>query len=151
MTVSLTDDGMCFVCGKNNPIGLKLSFAWEGDDYVTYFTPQPEHQSYAGITHGGLVSTVLDEVMGRNMSSRGLPAVTARMEVRFRHSVPLGDPVRFAARIVRERGKVIDVEATATLTDGRVAAEATGRFLVQEGSLREETPTQPTASANSSK
>ncbi|ABZ83257.1 thioesterase family protein, putative [Heliomicrobium modesticaldum Ice1] len=130
MTISLTDDGMCFCCGQNNPIGLKLAFAWEGDDYVTYFTPGAVHQSYAGITHGGIVSTVLDEVMGRIMSSRGIPAVTARMEVRFRHAVPTGERVRFAARIVRERGKVIDASATAVLADGRIAAEATGRFLV---------------------
>ncbi|MBM7868229.1 PaaI family thioesterase [Heliobacterium gestii] len=135
MTLNVTDEGMCFCCGRNNPIGLHLSFAWEREEYVTYFTPQPQHQSYAGITHGGLVSTVLDEVMGRQMSSRGIPAVTARMEVRFRHSVPLGDRVRVAARIVRERGKVIDAAATATLCDGRVAAEATGRFLIVEGSL----------------
>ncbi|MTV50304.1 PaaI family thioesterase [Heliobacillus mobilis] len=132
MAPNLTDDGMCFCCGINNPIGLHLSFQWEGEEYVTYFTPRPEHQSYAGITHGGLVATVLDEVMGRLLMVRDVPAVTARMELRLRQAVPIGEKVRFAGRIEKERGKVVDMSATAQLPDGTVAVEATGRFMIVE-------------------
>ncbi len=63
----------CFACGKANPIGLKLAFR-EMDDgrYVSIFTPGPEHQSYEGALHGGIIGTVLDEVMGRVHCKRGL-------------------------------------------------------------------------------
>lgn len=133
MTLSLSGNGMCFCCGERNPIGLHLTFAWEDEEYVTYFIPKPEHQSYKGITHGGLVSTVLDEVMGRLLCERGIPVVTARMELRIRLAVPVGDKVRFAGRVVKEKGKVIDMAATAHLSDGGLAAEAAGRFLVVDG------------------
>ncbi|MDD2422354.1 MAG: PaaI family thioesterase [Heliobacteriaceae bacterium] len=137
MTVSVTGDGMCFCCGERNPIGLHLTFAWEDEEYVTYFTAKPEHQSYNGITHGGLVSTVLDEVMGRVLSQTGIFALTARMDLRLRLSVPIGERVRYAGRVVKRRGKVIDMAATAHLPDGRLAVEATARFLTVDSSRME--------------
>lgn len=133
MSIDLTGDDLCFVCGVKNPIGLKLKFAWEGEEYVTYFTPQQEHQGWVNITHGGLISTILDEVMGRSLCEKQIPVVTARMELRFRLPIPIGETVRFSGRVVKEKGKVIDMEAKAQLADGQIATEATARFLVQSG------------------
>jgi len=56
---SLDNEGMCFACGKRNPIGLHLDFRFEGDEYVTEFVPQEVHQGFPGIIHGGLIATVL--------------------------------------------------------------------------------------------
>ena len=54
----------CFGCGRDNPIGLKLDMKLDGDRCVAYFTPKAEHESYGDRMHGGLTSTLLDEVMG---------------------------------------------------------------------------------------
>ena len=63
--MTLAADGKCFACGADNPIGLKLQFECEGDDYVTRFLTAEEHSGWAGLVHGGLLATLLDEVMVR--------------------------------------------------------------------------------------
>jgi uncharacterized protein (TIGR00369 family) len=127
--IQLADDNGCFVCGKLNPIGLKLEFEFEGDEYVTYFTPAKEHQGWAGIVHGGIVSTVLDEVMTRSIHVKGINAVTGEMTVRFRKPTPVGRKLRFAGRVESENGRVISCSARATDEDGTLLAEATGKII----------------------
>ncbi len=63
----LADDGYCFGCGPNNPIGLKLEFDWNSEtgDYVTTYTPTREHQGWVGRIHGGLIGLVFDEVLSQ--------------------------------------------------------------------------------------
>lgn len=127
--LKLEDDNGCFVCGKANPIGLKLEFAFEGDEYVTYFTATKEHQGWSGIVHGGIVSTVLDEVMTRSIHAQGINAVTGEMTVRFRKPTPVGKRLRFAGRVESENGRVISCSAKATDEDGALLAEATGKII----------------------
>jgi uncharacterized protein (TIGR00369 family) len=127
--LELADDSWCFVCGPANPVGLKLEFAQEGDDYVTYFTPEKQHQGYVGIVHGGIVSTVLDEVMARLVYVKGYHAVTAEMTVRLKKPAPLGQRLRFAGRIDSEEGRVIHCSARLTDEKGQLLAEATARML----------------------
>jgi acyl-coenzyme A thioesterase PaaI-like protein len=56
------NSSMCFLCGVNNPIGLKLAFYTDGEDRcIASFQPRPEHQGYPGQLHGGIVTTLLDE------------------------------------------------------------------------------------------
>ncbi|MCW2279060.1 PaaI family thioesterase [Heliophilum fasciatum] len=132
----LSNYNMCFCCGKDNPIGLHLDFGFEGDEYVTYFTPSEVHQSYPGVTHGGLISTVLDEVMGKQINEMGMAAFTARMDVRWRHAIPIGEKVRVASRLVRHKGKLMEMAATVHRADGSLAAEATARFMVKGDFVR---------------
>lgn len=126
---TLADDDGCFVCGKANPIGLKLEFVQEGEEYVTYFTPLKVHQGFIGIVHGGIVSTVLDEVMARYVYILGHKAVTAEMTVRLKRPAPVGKPIRFAGRLESEEGRVLNCSAQATTEDGTVVATATARMV----------------------
>lgn len=127
--INLADDNGCFVCGKLNPIGLKLDFAFEGDEYVTYFTPMKEHQGWVGIVHGGIVATVLDEVMTRSIHAKGINAVTGEITVRFKQPARVGHKLRFAGRIVEENSRLIFCTARATDEDGTLIAEATGKMI----------------------
>ncbi len=81
---------MCFVCGRDNPIGLRLTFETDGQCVVTEFTPRPEHQGYPGVLHGGIASALLDEVLGRTAIAYGRFMMTAQMEVRYRVPIPIG-------------------------------------------------------------
>ena len=126
--LKLADDDGCFACGKSNPIGLKLDFQQEGDEYVTYFTPGKEHQGYVGVVHGGLVSTVLDEVMVRYAYACGYEAVTAEICVRYKRSAATGKVLRVAGRIDAKRGKLINCSARAADDEG-VVASATARLV----------------------
>ncbi|PAW72220.1 MAG: hypothetical protein B9S33_22895, partial [Pedosphaera sp. Tous-C6FEB] len=53
----------CFVCGESNAHGLKLRFTADGQRVHTWFTPRAEHIGFKGVTHGGILATVLDEIM----------------------------------------------------------------------------------------
>lgn len=123
------DDDGCFACGRANPMGLRLEFVFEGDEYVTYFTPGKQHQGWVGITHGGIVSTVLDEVMARCVHAKGLGALTAEMSVRLRKPAVTGTRLRFAGRIDSEDNRLIHCSARATDESGTLIAEATERMV----------------------
>ena len=127
--LELGDDDGCFACGKSNPFGLKLEFDREGDEYVTYFTAQKRHQGYVGIVHGGIVSTILDEVMARYVHVLGHSAVTGEMTLRFKRPARVGQKLRFAGRIEQENSRLILCSARATDEDGTVIAEATGKMV----------------------
>ncbi|MGI6065872.1 MAG: PaaI family thioesterase [Bacillota bacterium] len=124
-----TYESMCFACGKQNPIGLKLQFREENDEYITVFTPGKEHQGYPGIIHGGITATILDEVCARYVFAKGVPAFTAALNVRYRKGIPIGEPVTFKSWIVNHKGRLFNVEAKAILKDGTVAAEAYAKIM----------------------
>ena len=121
---------MCFVCGLGNPIGLQAAFYEDDAGRVTAkFTPRPEHQGFPGVMHGGIVTALLDETLGRVAIAAGRWMVTGRLNIRFRRPIPvegtlmvIGEPVKWNGRILEARGEI-------RLADGRVAAEATGMFL----------------------
>lgn len=128
-SLPLQDDSGCFVCGKSNPIGLKLEFAIEGEEYVTYFTPKKEHQGWVDIVHGGIMSTILDEVMARYVHVLGHNAVTGEITVRLKRPARIGQRLRFAGKVVTEDRRVIHTSACATDDEGNLIAEATGRMV----------------------
>lgn len=124
----IEQDTWCFACGKDNPIGLHMTFKEENDTYISIFTPGPEHQSYNGILHGGLVSTLLDEIMGRYIYAKGKTAVTAKLEVRFRAPTPIGQPLTICGKILSQKGRLYEMAGTISLADGTVTAE--GKALI---------------------
>ena len=117
--LQLEDDAMCFCCGRKNPIGLKLEFETTADGRMrTVWTPRKEHQGFKDIVHGGLVATVLDEVMVRMLHDRGIHAVTAGMETKLIRPLRWGRPYRFEGWLVRARGRAVVTEAEAVDADG---------------------------------
>jgi acyl-coenzyme A thioesterase PaaI-like protein len=129
--INIADDHYCFGCGRLNPFGLRLQFypLPEGNGVWAPFTPAREHEGYMGMTHGGIISTVLDEVMAWSLYNIGAWAVTARMSVAFKHPIEVGVPARAIGRIVADRGRLLDVTGTIEReSDGVVLAEATALF-----------------------
>jgi acyl-coenzyme A thioesterase PaaI-like protein len=112
--ITLDDDAYCFCCGPENPIGLKLAFDETPDRRMrTFWTPRKEHQGFKDIVHGGLVATVLDEVMVRLLYLRGIHAVTAGMETKLIRPVRWGTAYRFEGWIVEDRRRAVITEAEA--------------------------------------
>jgi len=129
MSLELEADTYCFACGKDNPFGLHMTFHDEGEDYVCRWQPQPHHQGWAKILHGGLVSTLLDEVMTWRLVSRGKHVVTAEMTVRLKKPTPLDQELTVRARITSQRRRLYETEAELLLPDGTVTATATAKFI----------------------
>ncbi|MDO8690708.1 MAG: PaaI family thioesterase [Dehalococcoidia bacterium] len=139
MELSAQDkDNVCFACGRDNPIGLKLVFRMEGDRAVAEFTPGQWHQSWNGVFHGGLMATLLDEALGYVLYFRGIKALTAKFEMRLRKVVHTGQTVRVWAEITRLTRKIVDCRMGAELEDGSLVAEATATTWILR---RDEPPT----------
>jgi len=125
---NFADDGYCFVCGYENPIGLKLDFAFDGKTIRTEYVPPKEHQGYMNIVHGGIVSTLLDEVMVKVAIELGKPAVTAQMDIRLKKAVSIGTKITISAEITKETRKTLEAYAKATV-NGEVIADARGKLI----------------------
>ncbi|MGD9520257.1 MAG: PaaI family thioesterase [Armatimonadota bacterium] len=106
-------DDFCFVCGQQNPHGLRLSgFCLEGERYRFEWTPKPYLQGWQKIVHGGIIATVLDEAVTRLFWELSKPAVTAEITVRFVRPLFVGTKTLVEAWKVRERGRLLEAEAT---------------------------------------
>jgi len=123
------DSSMCFVCGRDNPIGLHLTFYVDGQQVRSTFTPRPEHQGWPGVLHGGIASTILDETVGRTAFLVDMWAVTGRMEIRYRRPIPIGQPLTASGEIVRVRSRALEARGEIRLADGSLAAEATCTYI----------------------
>ena len=121
----------CFGCGRDNPIGLKLDMKLDGDRCVAYFTPKAEHESYGDRMHGGLTGTLLDEVMGDYVFRKaGKPAYTARLEIRFRSAIRIGETVKVEGWPEVHRGRLFIMKGKITHADGTPAAEAKAEMML---------------------
>ena len=129
--IQLRDNQRCYVCGKENPVGLGVDFEINREQRTisAKFTPSENHQGYEGIVHGGILSTLLDEAMGKLTVSLGIPAVTAEMTVTFKTPAAPGDELFVSGWITSETKKLI--QAQAKIERGPVViAEATGKLVI---------------------
>src|SRR3972149_2159613 len=81
------NEGLCFGCGRNNPIGLKLNFTRDGDTLRTEFTPDKAYQGWPGLLHGGILGCLLDEAMSNVAYHTGNTCLTASIEIRLKQPV----------------------------------------------------------------
>jgi acyl-coenzyme A thioesterase PaaI-like protein len=121
---------MCFVCGRENPVGLHVQFYedHENQQIVVPLTIPERYQGYPGIAHGGILATVLDEASGRAlmMAAEDDPFwVTAKLELRYRQPTPTETPLRVVGWIVNRRRRSAEVAGEIRLMDGTVTVEAT--------------------------
>jgi len=124
-------DQICFACGDRNSAGLHLHFERDGVQGVACrYEPKEQDQGFPGLLHGGIVVALLDESMAWAMWAvdRAL-GVTAKMETRYRRPIGVDGPLIVRGRVVRMRGRRIEVEATVDDADGARLAEASALFL----------------------
>ena len=121
---------LCFVCGRENPVGLKVR--WENDreaGEIRGTVEVPEHfNSYPGVVHGGVVAAVLDETAGRALLLQGGPddlMMTLKLEVAYRRLTPTATPLKLVGRLRRRTASRAEAEAELRLPDGTVSASAT--------------------------
>jgi uncharacterized protein (TIGR00369 family) len=122
-------DHNCFACGSANPIGMRLEIELGDGTASTTWTPGSDYVGWEEKVHGGLLATLLDEVMAWAPSSYDSWAVTAEMHVRYRSPANPGEPLAARGWVARRRRRIYDVEGEIRGADGRLVAEATGRFL----------------------
>lgn len=103
----------CFGCGPDHPYGFRLTFEREGEGILTRFTPGDRYQGPPGIMHGGLVSTLADEVAAwAVIALAGKFGFTASFDAKLKRAVRVNVPLIARAKILRDRKRLIDVEAS---------------------------------------
>jgi len=123
---------MCFICGLENPVGLKLRIYETEPGVVETTYTAPEHfQGYPGVLHGGIIATIIDEVSGRSLMGTAEQTrfmFTARIEVKYRKNVPIGRPLRIVGKALKDRGH--SAEAWAGIYDAQ-----SGELLAEGSTL----------------
>ena len=120
----------CFACGEANPVGLHLHFHIENERFITKKIVPREYQSYTGVVHGGIVTTMLDEAMGGYLYEQGEKAVTARIEVRYRQPTPVDEELTITGWVESRRRNFVEMKAAIALPDGTITAEGTAKMAV---------------------
>lgn len=124
---------MCFVCGPGNGSGLQVRFRVEDGVCLGEFTPAEEHMGYDSLTHGGIIFSLLDDVMANWLWLQGIKCFTARADIRYRAHLPIGTPVRLEGRCLRRKGRLSQMEGRVVRIDSEeLVAEATGSFMTPE-------------------
>ena len=120
----------CFLCGRDNPIGLKLAFYEDEEGRVlAHFTPKEHHQGYPGVLHGGITCALLDETIGRTLVRDDIWAMTLELNTRFLKPIPIGDALTVVGELTRRRSRTIEGKGEIRLEDGTVAATAEAKYF----------------------
>ncbi len=128
----------CFVCGDQNSYGLSAKFFYDGEKAITTVIADEKWEGYHGIYHGGVLSSLLDEVMIKSILAIEKIAVTAEMTIRFHQPVRVGDELQLTGWIVRSKGRIYFTEGKALSVDGKLLASASGKYIEAKSNLKEE-------------
>jgi uncharacterized protein (TIGR00369 family) len=125
--------GSCFVCGENNPNGLRLSFEIDPERQTlkTTFVANPTFQGWDGIVHGGIISTLLDEAMAKLSYELGYNTVTVSLEIRFKKPAPILEPLLVYGEITEVSKRLVRAKARITKEDGTILAEGKSTLMRQ--------------------
>jgi len=129
----------CFACGTLNTSGMGLVLHVEPGRSWVELTLEPRFQGWEGIAHGGIVCTILDEVMAWALVGDDNWGLTARMSVDFRRPVVVGGTVRADGWVTRSRRRLVDTASRLTdAATGETLATATGVYLAADEARKQE-------------
>jgi uncharacterized protein (TIGR00369 family) len=131
MTEEFRDDRMCFVCGEKNAAGLKLRLRMDHErgESAAEVTFPAHFQGWAGVVHGGLLATVLDEALIYAAGARGFKCVTGEVTVRFIKPASTGVTYALRGRFVEDKGRIVLAESSLLDADGKEIARAAGKLF----------------------
>lgn len=121
----------CFVCGEANPLGLRLRFESDGRLVRAKFSPRAEHNGFKGVVHGGLIATVLDEIMfwACAVPTRRL-TLCAELNVRYLNPLPPdGEFVVTGELVANRKDRIYEAKGALQGVGGVVFATATGKYV----------------------
>lgn len=120
----------CYACGDENERGLHMHVDLDHERHEAHsvVTLGPDLQGWDGVAHGGVVSTLMDEVLCYSLGERR-PVFTVELTVRYKRAVPLGKPLTVRARRTLVRGRLMQAEGELSGPDGELLATAQGKFL----------------------
>ena len=120
----------CTVCGDPsvNPKSLDLQCYYQDGIVTARFTPSDDEAGFPGTIHGGVLTSLLDEVsVWASSIAADAFCVTRELHTKYRQPARPGVPLSLEARVT-DQGRLITVEARARNPEREVVARSTGRF-----------------------
>jgi uncharacterized protein (TIGR00369 family) len=128
----------CFVCGDKNPIGLNVPFYVDGNEVVAEYIAGRNFEGYKDVLHGGILSSLLDEVMIRAVLALDIYCVTSEIRVKFRKMVKTGDKLSLKGRLLEDKGRILTAEGKITNQKDEVVAEGEATFVRARGVMEKQ-------------
>ena len=121
----------CFVCGMNNPEGMRLKFVLDEarQTFVCHFRLGKRYTGPPGHCHGGIIATILDDAMGKVNKLHHVVALTREMTVEYLKPVPLHKPLRVEGREIKKLGRTHINSAEILNEENEVLARSKGIFI----------------------
>ena len=119
----------CYVCGIENPAGLKISFFYDGSSVSAEFTPGEEFCGFNGIVHGGIIYALADEAMMHLVWASGRRATSAEIKMRYHNYARTGVKLKLTAEFEEIKPRLITARCRISDNDERKIATASGKFL----------------------
>lgn len=126
---TFTDDRYCFCCGEKNPLNLKMQFHYESEKLFSSVIFPKEYQGFNNVVHGGIIGTVLDEIMVNLHCLKNEKIITAEYNVRLKAPCPVNQKVLLSAWSVKKKGRLYFSASEARLENGILIAEATATCM----------------------
>jgi acyl-coenzyme A thioesterase PaaI-like protein len=120
---------MSLVGGWSHPIAPQLNMDVREDGGSGEVVVGRLFQGGPGLCHGGVVALLIDHAMGCVANRPDRPAMTVRLDLRYRRPTPLEVPLTVAVRLDRIEGRQLHLSATVTARD-EITVEADGVFLI---------------------
>jgi len=121
----------CFVCGESNASGLNLRFETDGKTVHTRFVPTAQHIGFMQVVHGGILATVLDEIMvwACAVSTKRF-AYCVELTVRFQKPARPDEELSVTAELVENRrNRIFDAKSEVRNAAGELLCSATGKYM----------------------
>ena len=129
----------CFACGTLNEHGLGLVLHVEPGRAWIETVLDRRFEGWERVAHGGIVATILDEVMAWSLAAEDNWGVTGRMSVQFRRPTEIGKPIRADGWITRSRRRLVETEGRIVdAGDGTLLASATGVYVAADEERKRE-------------
>ncbi len=122
----------CFLCGQENPIGLKLIFYYEANKALCEWQASKIFEGYDGIIHGGIIASLLDEAVAKAILNQGIIAVTSELNVKYIKPFKSDTKVNITGEIIEIRKKIIIGFASITEKDNpnKIIAKAEAKYYI---------------------
>jgi uncharacterized protein (TIGR00369 family) len=121
----------CFACGGANADGMQLAF--DQDDATRrirgVFRIGAEYQGGPGFVHGGIVATLLDEVMAKVNRFEKDIAVTGEMTVEYLKPVRVNEELTVEGWEIERNGRLRMRQGEIRNSSGVVLARGRGKFV----------------------
>ena len=122
------DENYCFACGPENPIGLRMTFSHADGVTTSHFTPSREHEGWKDVIHGGILATLMDETMARNIMELGFMILTLKMETQFKRPARPGKELMITASLPESKGKYF-------FPKSRIIERETGELIAESSAV----------------